>query len=141
MRKSLLILLIFISSAFAAFAQKPQRVTIKRGATTVTISGKLSGFKDKKVYVIKVLKGQMLNTEQIKTEASARYISVEITSPSGEDVTDSDASCNNLKEISPTEAGDYVITVYECKKGDEFRGSFKLKVTVKTPPPNIKVLT
>ncbi|MGC2235651.1 MAG: hypothetical protein WA584_05795 [Pyrinomonadaceae bacterium] len=143
MRKSFLILSIFVLLAFApnVFGQKSQRITFSRGATEKTISGKLNGFKDKKIYVIKVLKGQTLNTEQIKSESSARYISVEITSPSGEDVTDSDASCNNMKEVNPTEAGDYVITVYECKKGDEFRGNFKLKVSVKTLPPNIKALT
>jgi hypothetical protein len=142
MRKSFLILSIFILLALApcVFGQKSQRVTFRRGATETTISGKLNNFRDKKVYVIKVLKGQILQTDQIKSESSARYISVEITSPSGEDVSDRDASCNNLKEVSPTEAGDYTITVYECQKGDRWRGNFKLKVSVKNVPPVIDVI-
>ena len=142
MRKSFLILSIFILLAIApnVFGQKAQRVTFKRGATEKTISGKLNDFRDKKVYVIKVLKNQILQTGQIKSESSARYISVGITNPSGEDVSDRDASCNSLKEVKPTEAGDYTITVYECRKADRWRGNFKLKITVKNIPPVINVV-
>ncbi|HEY0430138.1 MAG TPA: hypothetical protein VGC76_20310 [Pyrinomonadaceae bacterium] len=135
MRKVFLILSVFILMAFialpGAFGQKKQRVKFGRGAVQTTISGKLNGYKDKQVYVIKVRKGQTLNTEQIKSDASTHYVTVEITSPSGEDVSDSDASCNDMKEVTPTAAGDYLITVYECQKADRWRGSFKLKVSVK----------
>ena len=135
MRKSLFILSIFILSAVVAlpsvFGQKSERVKFKSGVTEATISGKLNGYKDKKVYVIKVLKGQTLTTEQVSSASSLHYISVSIVNPAGEEISDADASCNNQKEVDPTEAGDYKITVYECAKADAWRGNFKLKVTVK----------
>ena len=135
MRKGLLILSVFVLLALAAApdapGQKKQRVNFKPGAVQTTISGKLNNYKDRKVYVVKVRKGQTLNTEQIKSDASTHYVSVEITSPAGKDVSDSDASCNDVKEVGPTVAGDYRITVYECQKADAWRGSFKLRISVK----------
>jgi hypothetical protein len=129
MRKKLLILSVFILLALAPniFGQKAQRITFKRGATVAVVSGYLKSYKDQKVFVIRVRKGQTLNTEQV----GSNYITVGIESPSGEEINDADASCNNRKEITPTEAGDYKITVYECGKADEWRGTFKLKISVK----------
>jgi hypothetical protein len=46
-------------------------------------------------------------------------------------VGDSDASCNNRREISPTVAGDYRIEVVECQKADRWRGRFYLRVSVR----------
>lgn len=123
------IVVLFILST-ALFAQSATRVTFRRGATLAIVSGKLNDYKSQKVFVIKVLSGQTLHTEQIKSENSTRYITVSIKSPSGADATDSDASCNNRKEVAPTEAGDYTITVYECRKADAWRGKFNLKVSV-----------
>ena len=127
----LIVLLIVFAASIAVSAQKAARITLYGKATSATISGTLRGYEDKKVYVIRVAEGQTLSTEQIKAEASLRYVSVSIKNPAGEDVTDSDASCNNQKQVAPTVAGDYTITVYECQKADEWRGRFKLKVTVK----------
>jgi hypothetical protein len=53
-----------------------------------------------------------------------------MTAPTGEEVGDSDASCNDRREIASTTAGDYRITVVECRKGDPWRGSFRFRVTV-----------
>lgn len=106
------------------------RITFKRGAKQAVATGNLYSYKSKKVFVIRVRRGQTLSTGQIKSDASARYISVSITDPKGNDVTDSDASCNNRKEVSPTVAGDYRIVVYECMKADAWRGKFRLKVRV-----------
>lgn len=127
----LFVLIVTFAASASIFAQKATRITFYKSSKAATVSSSLRSFKDKKVYVIKVRKGQTLNTEQIRAEASAHYISVSIKSPSGKDVTDSDASCNNRKEITPTEAGDYKITVYECQKADAWRGRFRLKVSVK----------
>jgi hypothetical protein len=134
MRKQIQILIVagivlFLSAS--VFGQNATRVKFGKGATWAIVTGSLNGFKSRKVFVIRVREGQTLNTEQIKSEASTRYITVSIESPSGADVTDMDASCNNLKEVTPTEAGDYKITVVECQKADAWRGSFKLKITVK----------
>jgi hypothetical protein len=133
MRKSLMFLALFIFSSFGAneiFAQKTQRLYFKRGAKQLVATGSLSGYKGKKVFLIRVRAGQTLTTEQSKSDASTHYITVSITAPNGEDVSDSDASCNNRKEITPTVAGDYRIEVYECMKADAWRGNFRLKVRV-----------
>jgi|SRR5215213_9615741 len=114
--------------ATAAFGQ--QRITFKRGARATVVNGTLSGYGGKKVFIIGVRRGQTLRTEQIKSDSSDRYVTVSIIAPNGEEVGDSDASCNNLKEISPTRAGDYRIEVYECRKADSWRGNFRLKVRV-----------
>ena len=133
MRKSLIILAVLIFSAFSVnkiFAQKAERIIFKRGTRSAVAVGSLNNYKDRKVFVIRVRKGQTLKTEQLKDDSSNHYITVSITAPNGENVDDSDASCNNRKEITPTVAGDYRIEVYECQKADRWRGNFKLKIRV-----------
>ena len=115
----------------ATFAFSQQRITFKRGTNQAIVTGNLYGYKGKKVFVIRVRRGQTLRVEQIKPDSSNRYVTLSIKAPNGEDVTDSDASCNNRKRISPTRAGDYRIEVYECQKADPWRGRFRLKVTAK----------
>ena len=111
-------------------AQKATRIEFYKDSTGATVSSSLRSYKDQKVYVVKVLQGQTLKTEQVK-DNSAHSITVSIKNPSGKVVGDSDASCNNRREITPTVAGDYTITVHECQKADAWRGRFRLKVTVK----------
>lgn len=127
----LFVLLIVVVASTVTFAQKATRISFYKKATAATVSSSLRGFKDKKVFVIKVSKGQTLNIEQIKAESSLRLISVSIKSPSGADATDADISCNSRKTVSPTEAGDYTITVYECQKAKVWRGRFQMKISVK----------
>ena len=122
-----LAVILFVTATFA-FSQ--QRITFKRGVKQTVVTGNLNGYKGKKVFVIRVRRGQTLSTEQIKNNSSSRYITVSIKAPNGESIGDSDASCNNRKEISPTDAGDYRIEVYECMKADAWRGTFRLKVRV-----------
>lgn len=134
MRKQFQLLIAGIILLFASaivFAQKPTRVNFSRNSTTAIVSGILRNYRDKKVFFIRVRRNQTLDTEQVKSENSTRYITVSITNPSGADVGDSDASCNNRKEIAPTRAGEYKITVYECQKADAWRGRFRLKIRVK----------
>jgi hypothetical protein len=133
MRKKLLILTVFILFVFVAlpnvFAQKAQRITFKKGAKQVVVTGTLNSYKSKKVFVIRIRKGQTLKTEQSKSDSSVHYITVYVTAPNGKEINDSDASCNNQKIVTPTRAGDYRIEVVECMKADAWRGSFKLKFT------------
>src|SRR5689334_15785110 len=124
------IALVLLAAANFAFAQKAERINFKRGARAAVVAGSLAGYKSKKVFVIRVRRGQTLRTEQYKPGESNAYITVYITAPNGEAVGDSDASCNNRREISPTVAGDYRIEVVECRKADSWRGSFRLKVRV-----------
>lgn len=134
--KSKICLQIFFAAAFLFYAsasisaQTATRVNFYKNSNNATVSSSLRGYKDRKVYVIKVLKGQTLRTEQVEIPNSANYITVSIKNPSGKTVGDADASCNSLKEITPTEAGDYTISVVQCRKADEWSGRFKLKVSV-----------
>lgn len=135
--KKKICLQIFFAAAFLFFAsaqisaQTATRINFYKNSDNATVSSNLRGYKDRKVYVVKVLKGQNLQTEQVKLPNSDSYITVSIKNPSGKEVGDADASCNNRKEINPTEAGDYTITVVQCRKADEWNGRFKLKVSVK----------
>lgn len=134
MRKTIKILIVasilFVFSA-TVLAQKATRVKFRKGATSATVSGTLASYKSKRFFVIRLRAGQTLRTEQIKSDSSTRYITVVVKNPRGKIVGDSDASCNNDKEVAPTQAGDYRIEVVECQKADAWRGSFKLKVSVK----------
>lgn len=129
MRKTIQILLLTAILFATTFAQSATRIKFRKGATSATVSSSLRSYVGKKVFVIRVRAGQTLKIEQIRSENSAHYVSLSIQNQAGEDVTDSDASCNSQKEITPTEAGDYTITVVECMKADVWRGSFQLKFT------------
>jgi hypothetical protein len=109
-------------------AQKTTRIWFAKGATKATVSGTLKGYRSRRVFVIKVRAGQTLSTTQV---GDSHDITIYIKDPAGEDVGDSDASCNNRREITPTDAGDYQITVVECQKADAWKGAFKFRVTVK----------
>ena len=128
MKQAVRVLLIALILSVTTFAQNAARIKFRKGATSAIVSSSLRNYAGKKVFVIRVRAGQTLKIKQIKSENSAHYVTLSIKSPSGEDVSDSDASCNSQKEITPTAAGDYVITVTECQKADAWRGRFKLKV-------------
>ncbi len=125
------VVLLLCLAAGDVSAQAEKRIKFKRGAVSAVATGKLSGYDDKKTFVIRVNAGRTLSTEQIRGATSNRYITILITGPNGEPVGDSDASCNNRREITPTVAGDYRIEVVECQKADPWRGSFKFRVTVR----------
>lgn len=132
MKKQILFLIITAVLLFTATAVSAQtRINFKRGATSAVVTGYLNGYRDKKVFLIRVRRGQTLRTAQAKNDLSSHYITVFVKAPNGEDVGDSDASCNNRREIEPTRAGDYKITVVECQKADRWRGNFRLRVSVK----------
>jgi hypothetical protein len=123
-RISLFISILFLL-AMAAPAQT--RVHFAPGATSAVVTGNLNGFKSRRVYVIRVRRGQRLRVEQI---GSTHSVSTTLEDPAGEDVSDMDASCNSHKDVSPTKRGDYTLTVVECKKADRWRGKFRLRVRV-----------
>src|SRR6478672_6671802 len=106
------------------------RIKFGAGKTNKVITGVLKGYKDKRAFLIRVGNGQKLRTEQTN-QSGNHYITVYIKSPSGEEVGDSDASCNNRREIDPTEKGDYRIEVVECQKADRWQGRFALRVSVR----------
>ena len=128
MKKKLSILAVFVALAVVSLqAQSLTRIKFARGAVSASVSGKLKGYSDHKTYVIKVRAGQTLRT----TQTGKNYITISIKDPNGNDPTDADASCNNRKEVNPTIAGDYTLTVVECQKADAWRGTFHFRVTVR----------
>lgn len=131
MRKNFLIAGLFVFLMFAAapviFAQAAKRITFKRGAKSAIVSGTLSSYKSKRVYVIRVRAGQTIKTEQV---GRGHSITIAVLDPQGEIAADSDLSCNNRKESEKTVAGDYKIIVTECMKADPWRGNFKFKIRV-----------
>ncbi len=125
MKKLLLIVVvIFVFGSIAAYSQSTTRIRFARGAKKTTVSNTLSGFKSKRRYVIRVKAGQRLRIE------TTRYVTINVTDPSGEDVMDRDLGCNGHIDYSPTVAGDYRIMVYECQKADPWRGRFTMTVRV-----------
>ncbi len=134
MKKQFLILFTFILLAvpMSTFGQKAVRVKFAKDATTAIATGSLKGYKSKAVvFVIRVKAGQTLTVEQLLPRNSTKSITLGITNPSGEDVTDAEANCNNNKTVENTAAGDYRIEVIECAKADAWSGSFKIRFTVK----------
>lgn len=130
-RVGILFITVLISLFFfsvSTLGQKPTRISFAKGAVSKTVVGNLNGYKSTRNYLIHVRAGQTLSTEQV---GDSHDITIVIEGPSGEDVGDSDASCNNRREITPTVAGDYKIQVVECRKADAWRGQFKLRVTVR----------
>ena len=109
-------------------AQKPTRITFKRGATSAEVTGTLSGYGSSKTYVIRVRGGQILTTRS----TGKNPVTLEITAPPGSTYEpDLAADCHDRHEISPTAAGDYRIRVTECQKADPWRGSFRFRVSVR----------
>lgn len=118
---------LLLSTSYAS-AQRATRITFRHSATSAVVSGTLNGYHGKRNFVIRVRRGQTLRTEQF---GDRHDITIYIQGPHGEDVDDSDASCNNRREVTPTVAGDYKIQVVECQKADPWRGTFRFKVTVR----------
>jgi len=118
------VLFLILFGSLSVFA-KPKRIVFKKGATKTVAAGSLRNYKDSADYVIWLRAGQ---TFEISSDKS---ITLTILDPAGEDVTDRDLSCNGSKTIAPTVAGDYKITVVECPKADQWRGSFNLNISVK----------
>ena len=128
----ILVVLVFVFLVSTeVWSQKATRINFSKNATATTISGNLKSYADKKVFVIKVRRGQTLTAEQIISKTSTNYVTVSIKDTSGETVGDEDASCNSSQEAAPTVADDYTITVVECQKADAWNGSFRLRVAVK----------
>lgn len=122
---SLALLLVVCAASITGFGQT--RIKFARGGVTATASGRLTGFKSARVYIIRVREGQTLATKQV----SGRPISIFITGPDGQEAGDLDASCHSNREITPTIAGDYTLRVVECEKADPWSGTFRFRVTVR----------
>ncbi len=124
--KLLIVAAVTIVFSTIVFGQNT-RITFKRGATSKIVTGTLNSYKSQRTFVIKVKKGQTLTTENV----GKNHITIGIDAPKGSTYEqDMAADCHDRNEVNPTAAGDYKITVTECKKADAWKGSFKFKVAV-----------
>ena len=124
---SIFVVMVLGVAVSTASAQTAKRITFKRGATSATVTGTLSSYKSKRVFVIRVLEGQTMKTENTVNGS----ISIFIEGPAGSGYEqDMAADCHAFNEVTPTVAGDYKFTIQECTKADAWKGTFKFKVTV-----------
>lgn len=121
----IVLVFVLVSSQTIVTADQPvRRIKFKRGTTSSRVSGKLKSMSDKAVFVIRVRAGQRLVAES----QSSHPTKVTLVSPSGQP-GDEDMQGTHT-EVDSTEAGDYRITVRENPKGDPWKGTFYLNVTV-----------
>lgn len=121
-------LVILAGSSLPVSAQKTTRIKFNKGARSTVVTGTLNGYKRQKTFVIRVRAGQTMTTEDI----GKNPITLWIEGPPGSNYEqDLAADCHSRNEISPTDAGDYKITVIECEKADPWKGTFKFRVKVR----------
>jgi hypothetical protein len=131
MKTAIFLLALLLITCAPTLGQKTSRINFRRGAYSANVSGSLRGYKSERTYLLRVREGQTIRTEKLKSSRSLKYITIYITDPNGNPVGDSDASCNDRREITPTIPGDYRIRVVECQKADPWRGTFRFRVSVR----------
>ena len=129
MKQHLAITLVFmLLLAGASGASAQTRVRFKKGATSAVVTGKLSNYKQKRVFLVRVRNFQTMEIRDI----GAHAVSIWVEGPPGSGYEqDLAADCHGHTDISPTAAGDYRLTVQECQKVDKWQGTFRVKVTVR----------
>lgn len=127
---TLFVCLVLIASQSVLAAEKTQRVRFKQGETKRRVTGRLNGWNDRAVFVIRVRAGQTMRlSAEGKCDACYAYINVD--SPrNANDNFDRDM-CGCMAEVTNTAAGDYRITISENRKGDVWKGEFTLDIEVK----------
>ena len=130
-KTSLLLTLLLIVGCITVLSQTTSRINFRRGAYSAIVFGSLYNYKSERTYLLRVREGQTIYTEQLKPSSSLKYVTIYITDPNGNPVGDSDASCNDRRDISPTTPGDYQIRIVECQKADPWTGRFRFKVSVR----------
>lgn len=113
-----------LSGAVAAQTQ----VKFKRGANTLYLTGHLSGYEQKRIFTIRVRRGQTMNIRDVGRNAVSVWVEGPPRSGYEQDLA---ADCHGRTDVSPTVAGVYRLTVTECRKVDRWRGPFRVKVTVR----------
>ena len=103
-----------------------RRIKFKRGATTATVRGRLTGYNDIARFVLRVRPRQHMHVSVESDDIGNPQI--DVIYPSGEHM-DRDMQGTQF-DTDSTEAGDYQIQVYEGRKADPSRGTFTLKIEV-----------
>ena len=120
--------LFFFFAANDARAQHATRIHFARGAHRTVITGYLSGYQGSRVFLIRVRAGQKMEVEGIGNRAVSTFLD----GPPGSNYSqDMAADCHSRADVDSTDAGDYKLTVRECSKADRWRGTFRVRVTVR----------
>ncbi|MFL6373283.1 MAG: hypothetical protein ACJ73D_01325 [Pyrinomonadaceae bacterium] len=120
--------LVITVSASSVFAQRATRVNFRAGTHSTVVTGYLSGYKGSKVFLIRVRRGQTMHIEGI----GDRAVSTFLEGPPGSNYEqDLAADCHSRADVDKTDAGDYKLTVQECSKVDRWKGTFKVRITVR----------
>jgi hypothetical protein len=123
-----LLALTICAAASTVSAQRATRVNFRRGAHTAVVTGYLSGYKGSRIFLIRVRAGQKMMVEGIGNHAVSTFLE----GPPGSNYTqDMAADCHSRADVDSTDAGDYKLTVEECSKADRWRGTFKVRITVR----------
>jgi hypothetical protein len=124
----LLAAILAISLIAAVGVSAQTRVNFRRGMTTIVFTGKLSNYNQKRVFVVRVLRGQSMKIRDVGNNAVSIWVQGPPHSGYQQDLA---ADCHGRSDVSPTVAGDYKLTIQECQKADRWRGVFKVRVTVR----------
>jgi hypothetical protein len=131
MKKIFLCVLAAVVVSFAASsvsAQRATRVNFKRGAHSAVVTGALSGYKGSRIFLIRVKAGQTMKIESI----GRNLVSTFLEGPPGSSYEqDMAADCHSYATVDSTDAGDYKLTVTECKKADPWKGTFRVRISVR----------
>ena len=114
-----------LAAALTASAQT--RVKFGPGRTSAILTGKLSNYQQKRVFLVHVRSGQTMAITTIGHDA----VSIWVEGPPGSGYEqDLAADCHGNSAFGPTAAGDYKLTIQECQKVDRWRGTFRVRVSV-----------
>jgi hypothetical protein len=120
----------FLASAFlftsvASAAGRDERIRLKRGATEVRVSGRLTPAKSEARFVIRARAGQTLSVEL----AGPGPFSGEVISPSGKSEGQPGGGVYFNERL--TESGDYRIHISEGNRGEKRSVQFVLKIQLR----------
>jgi hypothetical protein len=120
----------FLASAFlfpsvASAAGREERVRLKRGATEVRVSGRLTPARDEARFVIRARAGQTLSVEL----SGLGPLSGEVVSPSGKSEGQPGGGVFFNERLN--ESGDYRIHISEGNRGEKRNVQFVLKIQLR----------
>jgi hypothetical protein len=115
----------FLLTSAASAAGRDQRIRLKRGATEVRVSGRLTPAKSEARFVIRARAGQTLSIEL----SGPGPFSGAVISPSGKSEGQPGGGVYFNERL--TESGDYRIHISEGNRGERRKVEFVLKIQLR----------
>jgi hypothetical protein len=128
--KQVLVFTVFVAAFFitAASASAQTRVNFGRGVTSTVLTGRLTNYKQRSVFLVRVRQGQTMTIRDLGPNAVSIWVEGPPKSGYEQDLA---ADCHGRTDVSPTPAGAYKLSVPAWPKVDRWRGTFKVRVTVR----------